>query len=629
MKNLSRLATMAILTVGAVSAGFSQANQQNLGSKCGCPSVPSRTTVDIATAFPVTTARGITEFTGNIHLTCDKIYTITNKVYVPAPFSITIDPGTLIQGIYTPTPDNAATLIIERGAQIFANGTADCNIVMTTSNDNLDGTYSISNVSQWGGLVLFGLAQNNLRDPVNTVPPGSTTATYPNGAYPLGNGLNGEGHGEGFFTSPSVGNTFGTNAADPNGFTTPNDHDNSGVVTYLSIRHPGAIVGGLAKGNEINGMTMSSIGDGTTINHVEVVASGDDDFEYFGGTVSVKYMSGYFGDDDKFDYDIGYRGRAQFLFAIAADSLNSGDLHSSDNGVEADADDQFGATQAGFPFQSNPSIWNATFMSNGRIHGELDNTGPAGIQAKEMAGGSVRNSIFVNFRSGLHLAEVRSNTTLKGDGYDQWTNDATDPYLTANGGFATKNALVIQDNVFVVPNDGKHYGFTRGALIGNGPAYGQAVGKYKKDFTGAGGITIFQTTTATGQSQFVGLPTHNDTVQFLTTDRNQIVHSINGIDDDWKFNGSNNGFTDAYYATPVTNLVSASTPPVDGFFTIVNYKGAFDANDQNGTWLSNYGLMSLSMQTQARVNPTDLNDDGVTDINDFSIFIGKFGQKDN
>jgi hypothetical protein len=617
MKTISRFVAATALAVTAFTSAFAQADQTNLGSKCGCPLVSARPKVDITTMGSTTTARGITEFSSNVHLTCGKIYTITNKVYVPKPFTITIDPGVVIQGIYDNNSNNAAALIIERGAKIMAQGQPDCNIVMTTDQDNLDGTYSISNVSKWGGLIVMGIATNNLMADCNVPAAGNT---YPNGAAPLCNGLDGEGHGEGFFAAQNVGNVFGTNPADPDGFTTPDDNDNSGIMTYLSLRHAGALVGGLAKGNEINGITLSSVGRGTTFNHIEVVSSGDDDVEYFGGTVDAKYI-------DKFDFDDGYRGRAQFLFSVAADSLNTGDLQSSDNGFECDADDQFGSTFATFPFQSNPNFWNATFISNGKLTATLDNTGHAGIMAKEMTGGQFHNCIFANFRSGVHFSEARSNSVLKGDAYDQWTNNA-DAYIGswhANNGinYPVKNALVIQDNVIIKPAGPKYYGFTRGTLV---QTTGATTGKFVKDFTGTGSVTQWATTTAGGQCAAVGLPNAADSVQFLTTDRNQVVASVPGITYNWSFNAGNTSFATPFHAVPLTNLTSASTPPADGFFTVVNYKGAFDAATPDCNWLSEYGLISL--KSLGKSNPTDINQDGITDVNDFLLLLGKYGQLD-
>ena len=39
-------------------------------------------------------------------------------------------------------------------------------------------------------------------------------------------------------------------------------------------------------GNEINGLTLGGVGNGTAIEYVDVYANKDDGIEFFGGTVS-------------------------------------------------------------------------------------------------------------------------------------------------------------------------------------------------------------------------------------------------------------------------------------------------------------------------------------------------------
>ena len=461
-------------------------------------------------------------------------------------------------------------------------------------------------------------------------------------------------------------------------------------MTYVSIRHGGCLVGGLGLGNELNSLTLSSVGRGTTINHIEIIGSGDDEVEFFGGCVDVKYMSGFFGDDDKMDYDDGYHGRGQFLFSIAADSLNAGDLNSSDNGFEADADDQFGSTRANFPFQSNPQWYNATFISNGKVTATLDNTGHAGINAKEMAAGNFYNCILANFRSGVAFSEMRTTMTTNnngvGDAYDQWTNNTgvpgvhigtlptvagwnTDAAASVTvqptpGAYPVAQALKIKNNVIIVPQDGKHYCFSRGSLIwgdqaaGGNPGVGSSAGmngganatdgKQTKNFTapinGVGpSITNFGRTTLGFQNANVGLPNHLDSVQFMTTDGNQCLTSVPGISYSFLdvgtnsgsgsgstagqlFNSTNSGITTPFHVVPFTDIISSATPPADGFFTVVNYTGAFSAAEQNHSWLSDYGLMIVKSMSNS--NPTDINQNGTTDVNDFLILLGKFGQLD-
>ena len=605
MKNFTKIATTALLAVGAMATGFAQANQNTVGAKCGCPAVNARPHANISIKGVTSSVVGsatLNVFNGNVHLGCDTLWQLNGQFYMPSPYTLTIDPGAVIQGVYNADPLATGSIFIERGAKINAAGTKDCNIVFTSDLDPMDGTYSLTNVSKWGGLAIAGTAANNLTLLANSAA-GKLSATT---------GVDGVGCAEGFAVSTHT--RFGAGDA---AFPTVNNADNSGVLSYVSLRHTGALLGGASAGNEMNGLSLYSVGSGTKIDHIEIIAAGDDEVEYFGGTVNVKYISQFFGDDDKFDYDLGYRGKAQFLFSVSADSLNSGDLRSSDNGIEGDSDDQFGVNKSTFPFQSNPQIWNATFISNGKVNAVYDNCGHAGLMAKEMTAGSFRNSVFANFRSGVHLSQARSNTVQKGDAYDQWTNGTpayAASWTTAGGTFPVPQSLIIKDNVIIRANDGKHFGFTKGNLVKTTTA---TSGTFQKDAAGTG-LLFNEIPTA---------PSVADSLQFLTTDCNQIVTSVPGITVALAFNGTNSAMTTEVHAIPSTELVSASSAPADGFFTVVNYKGAFSASEANSSWLSEYGTVALKSLTNA--NPTDINKDGITNTSDFLLLVAKFGQSNN
>ncbi len=51
-----------------------------------------------------------------------------------------------------------------------------------------------------------------------------------------------------------------------------NDADNSGIISYVSVRHGGTLIG---DGNEINGITLAGVGSATVVNHIEVVLGGN------------------------------------------------------------------------------------------------------------------------------------------------------------------------------------------------------------------------------------------------------------------------------------------------------------------------------------------------------------------
>ncbi|HEY6162783.1 MAG TPA: PKD domain-containing protein, partial [Bacteroidia bacterium] len=103
-----------------------------------------------------------------------------------------------------------------------------------------------------------------------------------------------------------------------------NPHDNSGSLSYIRIEFAGVA---FSPNNEINGLTLCGVGDATNIDHIQVSFSGDDSYEFFGGTVNAKYLVAFRGWDDDFDTDNGFSGHIQFGFALrdpfAADQSGS------------------------------------------------------------------------------------------------------------------------------------------------------------------------------------------------------------------------------------------------------------------------------------------------------------------
>jgi hypothetical protein len=82
----------------------------------------------------------------------------------------------------------------------------------------------------------------------------------------------------------------------------------------VRIEYPGIA---FQANNEINGLTMAGVGYGTRVNHIQVSNSGDDSFEWFGGTVNAKYLVAQSGTDDDFDTDNGYSGRCSSRWPCA------------------------------------------------------------------------------------------------------------------------------------------------------------------------------------------------------------------------------------------------------------------------------------------------------------------------
>ena len=236
------------------------------------------------TVYPATVTTVSADITTNT--TWSGVVLLQNKVYVKNNATLTIQPGTIIRGDKL----TQATLIITRGAKINAAGTA-ANPIVFTSNEAIGNR----NEGDWGGLVILGLAKNNQPGGVvniEGIPP--TTDTQ---------------HGGNF------------------------DNDNSGVLQYVRVEFAGIP---LEPNKEINGITFGSVGSATTVNNLQVSFSGDDSYEWFGGTVNCKYLIAYRGLDDDFDTDFGFRGKIQFGLAIRDKDLS--DAAGDSNCFETDND---------------------------------------------------------------------------------------------------------------------------------------------------------------------------------------------------------------------------------------------------------------------------------------------------
>jgi hypothetical protein len=484
---------------------------------------------------------------------------LDKKIYVPSGKSLTINPGVVVKARAYSTADSATALTVSRGGKIFANGTENCQVVFTAEADPMDGTYALSNKGKWGGICVAGKATNNLKL-ANNGPFAVGTA----GKICVADGL---GTFEGF-NSTNYRDQFG---ADLTAGETFDDNDNSGILTYISIRHSGAI---LVLGGELNGLSLGSVGRGTTIDHIEIVSCADDAIEFWGGTVNVKNYATLFGNDDMFDWDDAYTGKSQFIFGIkAADTTASAD---ADNGFEMDADDQ----KSNVTPRSHPVIYNATMIGNAKTTLSSDNSGLAAIEAKELTEGEIYNSIFANFRYGLNLIKTVGTRTGGFEAYHNWAN---------TGGNST-NSLKIKCNAFV--------GMT-------------------KDFAlDKNAVTAFAST---------------DTAQFYTTDLNTTHTSLPGFVPTWAANFTTNTITTKFDAIPnpqITNAAGCPTAPYDGFYTPVSYKGAFPASGKN--WLSNWAYTQLINVTSGlQPCPTDINADGITNNVDFLQLLGQFNQSCN
>ena len=288
--------------------------------------------------------------TGTTTWTSDNVYLLDGFVFVNDGDVLTIEPGTIIKG-KSGSGAEASALVVARGGQIQANGTADAPIIFTFEADALDGSTPYNVRGQWGGVIILGEATLNSS-------PGETQI-------------------EGIPDTESRG-LYGGN----------NDEDNSGSMTYVSIRHGGTDIGA---GNEINGLTLGGVGAGTTLEYIEVISNADDGVEFFGGTASIKHVVTAFCGDDSFDYDEGWRGYGQFWCTVQEEG-------EGDRGGEHD-----GGTdpEDGMPY-AHPIIYNATYIGRGA------EAGKRALTLRDNAGGEYHNSIFYNWGKGIDIENLAS-----------------------------------------------------------------------------------------------------------------------------------------------------------------------------------------------------------------------------
>ena len=205
-------------------------------------------------------------------------YLLKGWIYVANGSELTIEPGTIIKG----DKETQASLIVEPGGKLIAQGTKEAPIVFTSEQPQ-----GQRKPGDWGGLIVCGNAKNN--QGVQQIEGGPRTK-----------------HGG------------------------DNDADNSGVLSYVRVEFAGYP---FQKDKEINGITFGSVGSGTQVDHLQVSYSNDDSYEWFGGSVNAKYLVAYSGWDDDFDTDNGYSGNVQYGLVVRNPRLAD---TSQSNGFESD-----------------------------------------------------------------------------------------------------------------------------------------------------------------------------------------------------------------------------------------------------------------------------------------------------
>jgi hypothetical protein len=287
------------------------------------------------------------------------VYQLNGFVYVKPGTTLTIEPGTVIRGDKT----TKGTLIIERGAKIMAEGSSTNPIVFTSNMP--EGTRSYGD---WGGVVICGKAKINV--------PGDSALIEGGPTSYYGGGAN------------------------------PNDADNSGVLKYVRIEFPGIP---LVPDKELNGLTLGAVGSKTEIENVQVSYSGDDSYEWFGGTVNAKHIVAFRGWDDDFDTDFGFTGKIQF--AVSLRDPNIADVSGS-NSFESDND---GTGSTNVP-QTKPVFSNvSSFGPKETLSTTVNSNYKRALHIRRNSANSLYNSIIAGWPTGLLLDGTLTQTNATVD----------------------------------------------------------------------------------------------------------------------------------------------------------------------------------------------------------------------
>lgn len=307
-----------------------------------------------------------TTLSGNINttttLTSDKVWTLKGYVYVTDGAKLIIQPGTTIISDIS----EKGALCIERGAQIFAEGTSSKPIIFTSGKPVGERT-----PGDWGGIVILGRAKTNRT------------------------------------SEPTIEGGIGK----PYGGT--NDLDNSGVLRYVRIEYAGIAA---MPNSEINALTLGGVGSGTILENIQTIYANDDAFEFFGGTVNGKNLYAYATADDDFDFDFGYTGT--ITNGVAKRDPQFVDSGDAGNGVECDND---GTGSTSTPY-THPKLFNMILVGP-NVSTALANHN-LGLRFRRATQFTMKNSIVWGWMKGGLSLESNETTQFVKDGVSIFENNS-------------------------------------------------------------------------------------------------------------------------------------------------------------------------------------------------------------
>ena len=378
-----------------------------------------------------------TNITGNVNWTANNSYVLQNVVEVKDGGVLTIDPGTCV---FADANQEPSVLIVRQGGRLEAAGTASQPIVFSSANNtalfDVGTTFQDSPgnpaAGDWGGILIIGKAScNGLTDD-------------PTGAEGDADGVPGDCEVEGVddtlpgledfdaTDSDGVGRLlFGGDLSQGNIPTrTVTDNDNSGTLQFVRIEYAGFDLQGQQgsnSGNELNVLTLFSVGSGTTIENVQVKQGLDDGVELFGGSVNLRNVVATYIQDDSIDYSYGWNGNAQFIVVQQTPSSDP----NSDRGFEVDGNEAEASETSDYELnpRTKPNIYNITLIGDGDGRGQTQRRGTEGL---------LQNGLVSAFATGLDVDDAETFDGCTGDAngalfFDNFTHsDGTDGAPVSN-----------------------------------------------------------------------------------------------------------------------------------------------------------------------------------------------------
>jgi hypothetical protein len=313
---------------------------------------------------------------GKVSLSRTKIYGLDGYVYVDDGGELHIQRGTVIIG---DTVGQNSAICVNRGGKIFARGTKEDPIIMTSA-----AAVGQRRGGDWGGLLICGRAATN----------------HPGGEAQLEGGIADAGGVRGWF----------------GGKNNPDDNDNSGHLEYLRIEFAGIAA---APNQELNSLTMGGVGRGTYMSHIHVSYANDDAYEWFGGTVDAKYLIATGTLDDDLDCDNGFSGRVQHVIVqrhkdradVSTSQAWETDNNSSGNYNLPLTRPVFSNVTAIGPLQDTNWIPTAT----GGAPGSFNRNYGAAAQIRRNARTSIFNSVIIGWPRALDILSVQGQTAAAND----------------------------------------------------------------------------------------------------------------------------------------------------------------------------------------------------------------------